>query len=245
MAPGSLRENVRQRATGRVPGDRPDAGEIRLRCGRPHQASRRSTGPCRPTNKLEVCSVMSTARCGTHGRAAACGATPAGGRSSTPPARDRRRRRGQPDPPGRRRGGRRPAGAGLLPLPPDRRPPAGGGRAQYLAAFDDRLRERPRPPGPVERSMVEACSGVPARPGHHRSREFLAMVEVRLVLHARGRAVDDSGVARRHPVVRRRRAAGRHRSWPRCSGSPCWPPPRPKRDGPRRCGPTSGRSWGR
>jgi AcrR family transcriptional regulator len=65
---------------------------------------------------------------------------------------------------------------------------------QYLDEFDDRLRTRAEAALAGRRSLVDACTDFLYELVTTRSREFLGMVEVRLALHRRGRAVDDVGV---------------------------------------------------
>jgi AcrR family transcriptional regulator len=65
---------------------------------------------------------------------------------------------------------------------------------QYLDEFDDRLRAGAEGARAARRSMVDACTDFLFELVTTGAREFLAMVEVRLALHRRGRAVDDHGV---------------------------------------------------
>jgi AcrR family transcriptional regulator len=65
---------------------------------------------------------------------------------------------------------------------------------QYLEEFDERLRARAESARAGRRSMVEACTDFLFELVTVRASEFLAMVEVRLALHRRGRTVDDVGV---------------------------------------------------
>jgi AcrR family transcriptional regulator len=65
---------------------------------------------------------------------------------------------------------------------------------QYLEAFDERLLASAATATAGRRSMVEACTDFLFELVTSGSPEFLAMVEVRLALHRRGRAVDDLGV---------------------------------------------------
>jgi DNA-binding transcriptional regulator YbjK len=62
---------------------------------------------------------------------------------------------------------------------------------QYLRTFDDRLRASAESARVGRRSMVEACTDFLYDLVTDGASEFLAMVEVRLALRRRGRAVDD------------------------------------------------------
>jgi AcrR family transcriptional regulator len=66
--------------------------------------------------------------------------------------------------------------------------------AQYLDDFDDRLQAGAEGALAARRSMVDACTDFLFELVTTRSREFLAMVEVRLALKRRGRSVDHRGV---------------------------------------------------
>ena len=65
---------------------------------------------------------------------------------------------------------------------------------RYLAAFDERLRTAVDAAVTGRRSVVEACTDVLVELTGAGGDEFLAMVEVRIALHRRGRTVDGSGV---------------------------------------------------
>ena len=64
----------------------------------------------------------------------------------------------------------------------------------YLAAFDERLRRSAESARASELAIVDASARFLHELVTTGAREFLAMVEVRLVLHARGQVIDDSGV---------------------------------------------------
>lgn len=65
---------------------------------------------------------------------------------------------------------------------------------QYLEEFDQRLREMAESALAGRRSLVEACTDFLLELVTTGSREFLAMVEVRLALHQRGRTIEAAGV---------------------------------------------------
>lgn len=65
---------------------------------------------------------------------------------------------------------------------------------RYLEAFDERLLASAVAASANRRSMVEACTDFVFQLVTDDADEFLSMVEVRLALHRRGRAVDDVGV---------------------------------------------------
>jgi|KBSSwiStaDraftv2_1062776.scaffolds.fasta_scaffold562004_2 AcrR family transcriptional regulator len=65
---------------------------------------------------------------------------------------------------------------------------------EYLGTFDDRLRRSAETARASARSLVDASTQFLHELVTTGAREFLAMVEVRLVLHARGQVIDDSGV---------------------------------------------------
>lgn len=65
---------------------------------------------------------------------------------------------------------------------------------EYLSSFDERLRRSAESALASNRSLVDSTTSFLHELITVGAREFLAMVEVRLVLHARGRVVDDSGV---------------------------------------------------
>lgn len=62
----------------------------------------------------------------------------------------------------------------------------------YLEAFDERLRSSAERARAGHRSIVEVCTELLHDLVTDGGREFLAMVEVRLALHRRGRTVDDA-----------------------------------------------------
>jgi len=64
---------------------------------------------------------------------------------------------------------------------------------EYLEGFDERLRALAEGAVVAQRSMVDACTDFLIELVTVRAAEFLAMVEVRLALHRRGRSVDDLG----------------------------------------------------
>jgi len=65
---------------------------------------------------------------------------------------------------------------------------------QYLEAFDERLRASAERALAGRRSIVEVVTDYLHELVTDGSGEFLAMVEVRLALHRRGRTVDDVGI---------------------------------------------------
>jgi AcrR family transcriptional regulator len=65
---------------------------------------------------------------------------------------------------------------------------------EYLVGFDDRLRSLAESARAGHQSLVDACTDFLLELVTVRSREFLAMVEVRVALHRLGRTVDDPGV---------------------------------------------------
>jgi AcrR family transcriptional regulator len=66
--------------------------------------------------------------------------------------------------------------------------------SRYLDEFDERLRAMAASARSSRRSMVEACTDFVLELVTVGSREFLAMVEVRMALHQRGATVDGSAV---------------------------------------------------
>lgn len=65
---------------------------------------------------------------------------------------------------------------------------------RYLTGFDERLRSGVEAAVRDRRSVVEACTDVLVELTTAGGDEFLAMVEVRIALHRRGRTVDGTGV---------------------------------------------------
>lgn len=66
--------------------------------------------------------------------------------------------------------------------------------ADYLRAFDERLRSLAERTLAGEGTLVDVCTDVVHDLVTTRAREFLGMLEVRLVLARRGRSVDDLGI---------------------------------------------------
>ena len=66
--------------------------------------------------------------------------------------------------------------------------------ADYLRAFDERLRTLAERTLAGEGTLVDVCTDVVHDLVTTRAREFLGMLEVRLVLARRGRSVDDLGI---------------------------------------------------